>query len=171
MAIEKHTPAMVTSYQETQADRGPSLSPKYRTHVDRPGVFRWVAGDASDDDTWTTLEPNGGTDGAWLRIESKDRGSNLTDASATIHPTGGGWRVLPAATLTANRTLTLGTTNAREGCRITVTRLDATAYTFAIVNGGSGAGTLVTMPVSSKYWAEFYFDGTDWVLRAGGAIA
>lgn len=171
MAIEKHSPAVVAGYQETQADVGPPFSPKYRIHVDRPGMWRWVSGDASADDTYTTLEPSGGSDGAWHLIGEIDAGTALTDASATIHVTGGKWRRLPASTLSANRTLTLGTTNARAGYRLLITRLDVGAYTYAIANGGSGAGTLLTMPVSSRYWAEFYFDGTDWLLRAGGAIA
>lgn len=171
MAIEKVSPSVVESFESTQADRGPPFSGKYRFHIDKPGMFRWVPGDSSTDDDWTTLEPSGGTDGAWLLVGTKDKGADLTDASVTITVGQGAWRRLPAATLSSNRTVTLGTTNAREGYVLELTRLDVGAYTLAVVNGGSGAGTLLTMPVSSRYWARFYFDGTDWLLRAGGAIA
>jgi hypothetical protein len=52
-----------------------------------------------------------------------------------------------------------------------IVRLDVGAWTVAVVNGGTGAGTLITMPVSVRYWAEFYFDGTDWLLIGAGQMA
>lgn len=96
-------------------------------------------------------------------------GANLTDASATIQITAGAWRSLPAATLTANRTLTLGTTGAKAGDKITVTRLDETGFTLAIANGGAGAGTLVTLPGGEIGSAAAVFDGTNWKLQDAGA--
>lgn len=95
-------------------------------------------------------------------------GANLTDADATIQITAGAWRKLPAATLSAGRALTLGTTGAVAGDQITVTRLDATANTYAVINGGAGAGTLLTMPASKVNFGLFQFDGTNWALRACG---
>jgi hypothetical protein len=93
-------------------------------------------------------------------------GANLTDASVTIQITAGTWRALPASTLSANRTLTLGTTGAAAGDEIYIQREDAGAYTYAIVNGGAGAGTLVTMPVSLPGGAVLRFDGTNWAKKA-----
>ena len=167
--VGKPSITVATSYETTQGEPGPFVT-KYRAHSDLAGVFQFVAEDASTDDGVTTLAPTGGTSGRWLLVGQHDRGTALTDATATIHVTGGLWRTLPAATLTANRVLTLGTTNAREGYVLLVTRLDATAYTLAIANGGAGGGTLVTLPVSVRSWARFWFDGTDWLLRDAAAM-
>lgn len=98
------------------------------------------------------------------------KGADLGDADAPIDMTGGDWRVLPAATLSANRQLTLNTTKAVKGDQITVTRLDLGAFTYALVNGGPGAGTLVTLPVSKAGFALCEFDGTNWVLRQAGSV-
>lgn len=98
------------------------------------------------------------------------KGTNLTDASVTIQVTQGPWRALPAATLSANRSITLGTTGAFAGDKITITRLDVTAFTLAIVNGGVGAGTLITYPVSKLGSGIFQFDGTNWALKTLGSL-
>lgn len=95
-------------------------------------------------------------------------GTALGDTSPTIVLSAGKWRTLPAATLTTNRTVTLGTTGAVAGDQFTITRLDATANTLAIVNGGAGAGTLVTLPASKVNFAVCQFDGTNWALRQVG---
>lgn len=95
-------------------------------------------------------------------------GTALTDADATIQVGGGNWRVLPAATLSTNRQLTLGTTSAVAGDQIELTRLDLTANTYTIINGGAGAGTLLVFPVSKLGCAKFQFDGTNWALRSFG---
>jgi hypothetical protein len=95
-------------------------------------------------------------------------GANLTDAAVTIQRSQGMWRKMPAATLTANRIVTLGTTGAVAGDQIEVTRLDLGAFTLAFLNGGAGAGTLYTMIASKLGWAKFQFDGTNWALRAFG---
>jgi hypothetical protein len=97
-----------------------------------------------------------------------DKGANLTDAAVTITVSQGKWRVLPAATLTANRIITLGTTGAVAGDQLTITRLDLTAFTLALLNGGAGAGTLLTLPVSKLGCATVQFDGTNWALRSFG---
>lgn len=97
-----------------------------------------------------------------------DAGAALTDAPATITVAQGKWRVLPAATLTATRAFTLSTTGAVAGDQITITRLDATANTITIVNGGAGAGTIATLPVSVVGFATCQFDGTNWALRQVG---
>lgn len=106
--------------------------------------------------------------GSLAEENNGDAGANLADADATITKAQGSWRKLPAATLSANRAVTLGTTGANPGDQITVTRLDLTAFTLAFINGGAGAGTLYTMPVSKLGWAKFQFDGTNWALREFG---
>lgn len=170
MTVIKPAIVVVPSVETTQNEPGPFLT-RYRVHADKPGLFEWEANSAAAGDDWAALEASGGAAGAWRRLGFPDRGDDLADSSVTITVADGWWRVLPAATLSANRTITLGTTTALEGYCLELTRLDVEAYTLAVVNGGSGAGTLLTMPVSSRYWARFYFDGTDWVLRAAGAMA
>lgn len=104
-------------------------------------------------------------------LEDNDRGTkgaDLTDAPATITVAQGKWRVLPAATLSATRAFTLSTTGAVAGDQITITRLDATANTITVVNGGAGAGTLATLPVSTTGFVKCQFDGTNWALREIG---
>lgn len=94
-------------------------------------------------------------------------GTNLTDTSTqTIQATQGTWRKLP--TLGQGGTLTLGTVGAVAGDQIEVTRTDTSAFTYAVVNGGAGAGTLFTFPVSKSGFATFQFDGTNWALRRMG---
>lgn len=95
-------------------------------------------------------------------------GAALTDAAATVQVGLGNWHTMPAATLTANRAITLGTTGAVEGSKLEFTRLDTTSNTLAFINGGTGAGTLYTMAASKLGCATFYFNGTNWVLRTFG---
>lgn len=162
----------VPSVDNIRADMGP-LQVHYRRPLDRAGGFyKWVQGSVLADDGRAVIVPlGGGLGGAWIRQVEDDRGTDLADASVTLTVGGGAWRVLPAATLTANRTLTLSTTNAQAGDRIAVTRLDASAHTVAIVNGGVGAGTLCTLPASSVGYVAAQFDGVDWAIRESGLFA
>jgi hypothetical protein len=97
-------------------------------------------------------------------------GASLTDADQTLVIGDGGRRVLPDSTLTDNRTKTLGTSGAVAGDVIEIARLDTEAFTMAIVNGGPGAGTLLTFPVSTMLYGCFKFDGTNWALDRRRAI-
>ncbi len=142
----------------------------YAVPADCPRIFKWAPGSTlADDGTNTTavvIAPTGtGNPGAYIALRENDQGAALTDASVTITIGFGRWRTLPVNTLSNNRILTLGTTNAAAGDWIEVTRLDVNSYTYAIANGGIGGGTLVTMPVASRAFAKLYFDGTNWVLR------
>jgi hypothetical protein len=105
-----------------------------------------------------------------LLLATPKQGTDLTDANASIAVAAGNARVLPAATLTANRTLTLQTSGAVTGELMTIVRFGTEAYTFAIVNGGAGAGTKYTFPVSVARAAEFTYDGTNWNLARHWAI-
>ncbi len=114
-------------------------------------------------DTWENLACKDPSDRVWPLLTGA-MGAALTDASPTINIGDGGRRVLPASTLSANRTITLGTTSAVLGNVIEITRLDVGAFTVAVVNGGAGAGTLMTFAVSAREYASFRFDGTNWQL-------
>ena len=66
------------------------------------------------------------------------KGSDLTNADVTITVAQGKWRKLPATTLSAGHTVTLSTTGAVAGDQIEITRLDVTANTYAVIDGGTG---------------------------------
>lgn len=105
-------------------------------------------------------------DKAFLDSEHEAAGTAIGDADGNIAIAGGKWRVL--ATLSGNRSYTLQTTGAVAGDQITVTRTSTAANTAAFINGGPGAGTLLTMPNSKVAFAKFQFDGTNWALREVG---
>jgi hypothetical protein len=99
------------------------------------------------------------------------KGANLTDADVTIDISQGSWRVMPASTLNAsNRTVTLSpsTGTPLAGDQITITRLDLTAKTLSVVDGGPGTPTLIVMPNSTAAWILCQFDGTNWFAKQWG---
>lgn len=158
-----------TSVSVIESDQGPRIA-HYERPLDYAKLYQWIVDDASTADDVAVLSHTGGTAGRWHLVRIDDLGDDLTDADATIYVGGKFDRVLPASTLTVNRTLTLGTTNAAAGDKLTIVRRDVEAYTYQIDNGGAGGGTLCTMPVSTAYWATFRFDGTDWSVWSGGAL-
>lgn len=97
--------------------------------------------------------------------EGQAAGAALTDAPATITVAQGYWRTMPAATLSVTRAIALSTSGAVAGDVITITRIDVGAYTMTVVNGGAGAGTLQTFPVSKVGFGDYQFDGTNWALK------
>ena len=155
---------------QIEARRGPQVS-HYEIPLDNGKRYRFEPGNLQTADSIAVLNHQGGTDGKWLRVPVVDKGADLTDASVSINAGQNDWRVLPAATLTASRIITLATTNAEEGTILVITRLDVGAFTLQIDNGGAGAGTLITLPVSVRYFAAFYYDGTNWLLRRAGDMA
>ncbi len=104
------------------------------------------------------------------------RGAALGDAAVTLNWSDGLRRVLPAATLTASRTITFGIVAGADGrlpvagSRLTVTRLDATANTLVFVNGGPGAGTMATLVASKTGFFTGEFDGTNWEMVSSSAV-
>jgi hypothetical protein len=103
----------------------------------------------------------------WLGVTSQALG----DSSPTITVGNGNQAILPAATLTGNQTVTLGAGGAVANEVFTILRLDATAHTLAVVNGGPGAGTLYTFPISTTRQASFQFNGTDWAMIGTEGVA
>jgi len=77
---------------------------------------------------------------------------------------------LLAGTMSQNETITLSTTGAVTGDVIKVIRSSTSAFTAAIVNGGAGAGTIATLPVSKAGFVEAVFDGTNWLLSEAGSV-
>jgi hypothetical protein len=95
----------------------------------------------------------------------------LTDADVTITPgtDKAGEYTLPAETLTGPHSCKVATTGSPvTALSIWVIRRDLTANTYAIINGGGGGGTLITLPASPgvPMGVCLYFDGTNWSMTA-----
>jgi hypothetical protein len=145
-------------------------TPRYAIPLDRPRLYEWIPLNADDADDLKTLDANGGILGTWQEVRCPDRGADLTDANVDLAVGGNGWRVLPAATLSTNRTATLLVDGALEGDTIEITRLDQTANTYTLANDGTGGGNVFVLPASQRWWCVAYFDGTDWIPRAAGQL-
>lgn len=96
-------------------------------------------------------------------------GAALTDASATINPASdkASEYTLPAATLTADRALTLGVTGSPVTKSIVqITRRDLTAKTYTVKD--DGGTTLLTFGASpsAPQGACFQFNGTSYELSS-----
>ena len=89
-------------------------------------------------------------------------GPDLGDADVTVRISDGTSRALRSATpLTAARTITVSPVYAVAGQRWEVLALHVPSpHTLAIVNGGSGGGTLRTLSAPAR--VVLVFDGTDW---------
>jgi hypothetical protein len=170
--LPRRSPTIYSSRDVMESSPGP-LVLRYAIPLDYPAMYRWSLGNTDTADGESTITHSGGNLGNWLLVRhlgDLPDGTALADGNQTIHVSGGFHRTLPAATLTGNITITLGTTNAREGYPIELLRRDVGAYTVAIVNGGAGAGTLTTFPVSSRALFRGRFDGTNWVMRAAHTL-
>lgn len=159
----------MASVAAIDADPGPPIE-HYALPLDLGALFRFVPGSSLTADNITVIDQTGGIPGRWLRVRRPDKGDDLGDADVTITVSGNFWRRIPTATLTTKRTITLGTTNAAAGDKVTITRLDTTANEVDIVNGGPAAGTLATLPVSEAWWITNEFDGTNWLLHSAGKL-
>jgi hypothetical protein len=137
--------------------------------LDKPRLYTFIPSGTDTPDSVTVLDVSGGSDGVWRDVPYDDRGTNLTDAAETLYVSGEQWRRLVAGTLTADRTKTLGTTQARAGHSVLITSTESTAYALTIVNGGTAGGTLATMRGPGYLLA--FFDGTNWVARSFGGAA
>jgi hypothetical protein len=95
-------------------------------------------------------------------------GAPITDVSGTIQPYTDfvSKYILPVTTLSVNRTTTIGVSGTPPyGFRVVLERQDATAYTWAIVNGGTNGGTIYTFPASptSPSAIVLFYTGADWI--------
>jgi hypothetical protein len=102
------------------------------------------------------------------------RGTNLTDAAAAPAPGTdvASEYVLPDGTLSQNRAATVGTGGApATGLVSRFTLLDTSAFTYAVINGGVGGGTLFTKPAAVAMAVDIQFNGVDWILAGVSFIA
>lgn len=163
MAVERFAPTVYLTRANLRSTPGPSTA-RYAICLDGPQEpYQYAVGATDADDDWSTIVPQGGTAGAWKKLAFPVRGADLPNSDTTIQPADKDWAVLPAATLTGNHSVTLGTENARADYEHTITRRDSSAYTYAVVNGGEDGGTIFTF--TSVGGATFAFDGTNWGLK------
>lgn len=96
--------------------------------------------------------------------------SALADgATSTVQVLGHDTRYTITLT-TQNNAVTLGTTGAELGDRMTILSPGTAAHTVAVINGGAGAGTLYTIGSGKAGFVSAYFDGTNWLFdTAAGA--
>jgi hypothetical protein len=94
-------------------------------------------------------------------------GSNLTDADATVNPASSAISAstLPVATLSANRTLTLGVSGSPvTGHIYQVIRRDLTARTYTVKDdAGTTLFTFASSPTTAQ-GATFYYNGTHYAF-------
>lgn len=165
-----HQTAVVYATVDALAqERGPQTDKRFAIVLELgPVVFSWTLYDTSTHDGVNVIAPSGGATGTWKRARFAERGEDLSDADQTLLVSGKRHRVIPTATLTDNRTKTLGTTGASAGDQMLITRNDVEAFAVTIVNGGTGGGNVAVMPAGSRAWCLAVFDGTDWIHAAGG---
>jgi hypothetical protein len=102
----------------------------------------------------------------WREIERSPVGAPTilsTNAAFTLTPRVSGRTIIHTGTLTANRAVTLSTTNAAAGDRFKITRTGGGAFTLDV-----GTGPLKALATGT--WGEFTYDGTAWMLSAYGAL-
>lgn len=171
---KRQSAIVFTTAQQLRQEPGPSVAERYAIVLELgPTLFAWIQYSGATDDGIDVIAPSGGPGtGRWIRTRSNDTGTNLTDANATILVSGNRTRILPAATLTANRRLSLGNTGAVSGDEFFVVRNDTGAFTYTIVNGGPAADNLAIMPISNRAWCRARFDGTNWIhIGSGTSLA
>jgi hypothetical protein len=98
----------------------------------------------------------------WLPLQPRYQ-TIATDAIFTLTPHTSPEQTRHTGTLTANRAVTLSTTNAQTGQTFRITRTGGGAFTLDV-----GTGPLKSLATNT--WADFTFDGTNWYLAAYGAL-
>jgi hypothetical protein len=90
----------------------------------------------------------------------------LTNANVTHTYADGSVFSLASGTLTGNHTCTVNAGGgAIAGSTMTFLLEDGGAFTYAIINGGIGGGTLFTKPANFSGRLTIRFDGTNWALQ------
>lgn len=91
--------------------------------------------------------------GALLGADGQKGGANLTDADATLTIAGGSWRIVPPATLTANRIVDIDNGAETDNEEIVIDRQGTEAFTLTVRDN---ANTIIAvMPASVKMRGYF----------------
>jgi hypothetical protein len=135
-----------------------------------PSTGTWAAGDRVWNQAPSAGGPVGwicrtaGTPGTWEVFATMAQQSGITqagDANITFAPATSRGQLEYAATLTANRTVTLETTAGWNGCRLSVYRTAGGAFTLDV-------GGLKTL--AQNEWCEVTYRGDLWRLTKFGTL-
>jgi hypothetical protein len=107
-----------------------------------------------------------GSGGTGFELWGPAPGTLLPDSDTTVNVSTGSIFVQKGPT-TGNRQTTIGTSGSPVNLEIVqFVRTDTSAHTWAILNGGTGGGTLFTAGSGEKWavWVQWLTSGTHWVL-------
>lgn len=100
---------------------------------------------------------------AWRLFQPVSQFTNPADADATLTPFTSAQTQVYTGTLTADRTITLSTTNAVAGMTWKIVRTGAGAF---VLNVGTGP----LKALAQNTWCEVTYNGSAWALTAYGAL-
>jgi hypothetical protein len=167
-------PAEIVDTVATLKGRSGFITEHFVAVRDTGLTYRWEPNSTVTTNDREVIGHTGGVAGRFLPIGpfagNAPEGAALVDGGETISVYQGFRRTLPLSTLTGTSVGTLGTVGAEKWAEVHILRLDAEAFTYAIANGGAGSGTLVTFASATPSWGVFYFDGTNWLVRATGVL-
>lgn len=147
------------------------------TRRDVYGTTFPVSGTWSLGDICWNINPNGGDTPGWVCVDSAGAGTwnpmsiipsvvaNWADQSATLTPLSSFPTNLWQSPITADRSVTLSTTNAYSGAKFRITR---TAGATGAFNLNVGTGPLKAL--TAGQWCDVEWDGANWVLTAFGSL-
>lgn len=155
---------------------GPRTTPQTFWAAVAPTTGTYIAGDvvinnaAISGRVWGWYCVAAGTPGTWQAIGFLNQRDSLTQGDASFgYTASAGERVIRYVTaLTADRTVTLNSATAVKGHRARVTRTGAGAFNLNVVNGPNSA--VLKVLATANTWADFDFDGTNWVPTASGML-
>jgi hypothetical protein len=138
-----------------------------------PVAGTWAVGEICWNSTTSTLSTvagwmcqAAGTPGTWVPFALLNLGTSVTgatDADVTLTPGNSRATQVCAAPLTANRTMTLSTTNAFNGSTFRVTRTAASTGAFTLSVGGLKL-------LATGQWCDVVYNGSAWLLVAFGTL-
>lgn len=107
------------------------------------------------------------SDGAsWRKVQDTGTEIRNTDAAFTLTPISSAPIQIHTGTLTADRAVTLSTTNAYDGSRFRLARTGGGAFNLTVAHAGG------TKNLATNAWAEFHYSSTSssWQLTAAGTL-
>lgn len=109
------------------------------------------------------LKENGTGNTGWRGIITNSVSADKGNADATLTPGTSEHTNLWATTLTADRTVTLATSNVQAGARFRIVRTAAGAFNLNV-----GTGPLKALAASE--WCDVEYNGSAWLLTAFGSL-
>ena len=115
------------------------------------------------EDLSTVFYPDDLANGRWKRVNSGSQLSSDNGDANIVLVSSSMTKQLFASALSANRLVTLPSTNLYKGLTFTIVRTDTSQYTIDI-------GGVVVLPLAGRMWVEVTYDGSAWVQTAAGSL-